>query len=71
MQTSENYFKNFFKVTKRIKNAKKKIRSQIIILSLKKREKLIIITQNKINIMFKIHFSFLSIMFIKDIEEFN
>ena len=45
--------------------------SQTIILSSKKREKLIIIMQNKIEIMFKIHFSFLSIMFMKDVVKFD
>ena len=45
--------------------------SQTIISSLKKREKLIIITQNKIEIMFKVHFSFLSIMFMKNVEKFD
>ena len=43
----------------------------MIILSLKKREKLINITQNKIKIMFKIYFSFLSTMFIKNVKEFD
>ena len=45
--------------------------SQTIILSLKKREKLIITTQNKIKIMFKTHFSFLSIMFMKNVAKFD
>ena len=45
--------------------------SQTIISSLKKREKLIIITQNKIEIMFEVHFSFSSTMFMKDVAEFN
>ena len=45
--------------------------SQTIISSLKKREKLIVITQDKTEIMFKIHFSFLLIMFMKDVENFN
>ena len=45
--------------------------SQTIISSLKKREKLIIIAQNKIKIMFEIHFSFLSTMFMKNVEKFN
>ena len=43
----------------------------MIILSLKKREKLIIITQNKIEIMFETHFSFLSTMFMKDAAKLN
>ena len=43
----------------------------MIILLLKKREKLIITTQNKIKIMFETHFSFLSTMFIKDIAKFD
>ena len=38
---------------------------------LKKREKLIIITQNKIEIMFETHFSFSLTMFMKNIEKFN
>ena len=58
-------------MTKWIKNAKKKIISQTIISSLKRREKLIITTQNKIEIMFKIHFSFSSTMFMKNIAEFD
>ena len=44
---------------------------QTIILLLKKREKLIIITQNKVEIMFEIHFSFSSIMFMKNVAEFD
>ena len=43
---------------------------QTIILLLKKRYKLTIKTQNKIKIMFKIHFSSSSIISINDIEEF-
>ena len=38
---------------------------------LKKHEKLIIITQNKIKIMFEIHFSFSSTMFMKDVAKFD
>ena len=45
--------------------------SQIIILSLKKREELIITTQNKIEIMFEIHFSSSSTMFMKNVEKFD
>ena len=45
--------------------------SQTIISSLKKHEKLIIITQNKIEIMFEVHFSFSSTMFMKNIEKFD
>ena len=45
--------------------------SQTIISSLKKREKLIITTQNKIKIMFGMHFSFSSTIFMKDAAEFN
>ena len=44
---------------------------QIIILSLKKREKLIITAQNKIKIMFKIYFLFSSTMFMKDAVKFD
>ena len=43
----------------------------MIISSLKKRKKLIITTQNKIEIIFEIHFLFLLIMFIKDVAKFN
>ena len=43
----------------------------MIILSLKKREKLIITTQNKIEIMFKVHFLFSSIMFMKNVVKFD
>ena len=43
----------------------------MIILSLKKRERLIITAQNKIEIMFEIHFSFLLTMFMKDVAKFN
>ena len=71
MQISKNYFKKFFEMTKWVKNAKKKLMLQTIILLLKKREKLIITTQNKIEIMFKIHFSFSSTIFMKDVAEFN
>ena len=45
--------------------------SQTIISLLKKREKLIITTQNKIEIMFEIHFSFSSTMFMKDVAKFD
>ena len=45
--------------------------SQTIISWLKKREKLIIITQNKIEIMFEIYFSYLLIIFMKNVTEFN
>ena len=38
---------------------------------MKKREKLIITTQNKIKIMFEIYFSFSSTMFMKDVAEFD
>ena len=71
MQTSKDYFKKFFKMTKWVRNAKKKIMLQIIISSLKKREKLIITTQNKIKIMFEAHFSFSSTMFMKNVENFD
>ena len=43
----------------------------MIISSLKKRERLIIITQNKIKIMFETYFSFLLTMFMKDVTKFN
>ena len=71
MQISKNWFKKFFKMTKWIKDAKKKIMSQTIISSLKKREKLIIITQNKVKIMFEAHFSFSLTMFMKDVAKFD
>ena len=45
--------------------------SQTIILSLKKREKLIITAQNKIEIMFKIYFLLSSTIFIKNVEKFD
>ena len=45
--------------------------SQTIISLLKKREKLIIITQNKIEIMFEIHFLFLLTMFMKNVAKFD
>ena len=38
---------------------------------LKERKKLTIIMLNKIKIMFKVQFLFLSIMFIKNVEKFN
>ena len=44
---------------------------QTIISSLKKRENLIITTQNKIKIMFKAYFSFSSTVFMKNIARFN
>ena len=58
-------------MTKRIKNAKKRIMSQIISLLLKKRESLIITAQNKIKIMFETHFSFSSTMFMKNVARFD
>ena len=45
--------------------------SQTFISSLKEREKLIITMLNKIKIIFKIHFSFLLIMFMKDAAKFD
>ena len=50
---------------------KKELISQIIILLLKKCKKLIIIAQNKIEIMFKNYFSFSFIIFIKNVINFN
>ena len=44
---------------------------QTIILSLKKREKLIITAQDKIEIIFKIYFSSSLTLFMKDVEKFN
>ena len=44
---------------------------QTIILSLKKHENLITTTQNKIEIMFEIHFSFSLTVFMKDVAKFN
>ena len=44
--------------------------SQTIISSLKKRRRLIIKTQNKIEIIFKIHFSSSSIVSMSNIKEF-
>ena len=58
-------------MTKWARNAKKKIKLQTIISSLKKYEKLIITTQNKIEIMFEVHFSSSSTMFMKDAAEFD
>ena len=49
----------------------KKIMSQTIISSLKKRENLIITAQNKIEIMFKTHFLFSSTVFMKNVAKFN
>ena len=49
----------------------KKLMSQTIISLLKKREKLIITAQNKIEIMFKIYFLFSSTMFMKDVIKFD
>ena len=45
--------------------------SQMIISLLKKHEKLVTTTQNKIEIMFAAHFSSSSTMFMKDIAKFN
>ena len=45
--------------------------SQTIISSFKKREKLIITAQNKIEIMFEAHFSSSSTVFMKDAAEFD
>ena len=42
----------------------------MIILLLKTRENVAAVTQNKIEIIFKIYFSFLSIIFMNDIEKF-
>ena len=43
----------------------------MIISSLKKHEKLVTTTQNKIKIMFETHFSFSSTMFMKDVAKFD
>ena len=45
--------------------------SQTIISLLKKREKLIITAQNKVEIMFKAYLSLLLIMFMKNVKKFN
>ena len=45
--------------------------SQTIISLLKKRENLIITAQNKIEIIFETHFSFLLTMFMKNVAKFN
>ena len=50
---------------------KKRIMSQTIISLLKKRENLIIIAQNKIEIMFKIHFLFSLTVFMKNVTKFD
>ena len=71
MQTLKNCFKKFFKMTKWVRDAKKKIMSQTIISSLKKHKKLITTAQNKTEIMFKTHFSFSLTMFMKDVAEFD
>ena len=71
MQASENCFKKLFKVTKWVRNAKKKIMSQTIISLLKKHEKLITTAQNKIEIMFEVHFLFSSTMFMKNAAKFD
>ena len=49
---------------------KKKIISQTIISLLKTRENVVVTTQNKVKIMFKIHFSSSSIVFMNDIKKF-
>ena len=70
MQISKNFSKQFFEIAKWIKEAKKEISSQIIISSLKTRENVVATTQNKVEIIFKIHFSFLSTIFMNNIEKF-
>ena len=70
MQTSKNFSKQFFKIMKWIKKTKRKILSQTIISSLKTRKNVIIMTQNKVEIMFKAHFSSSSTIFMNDIEKF-
>ena len=70
MQTSKSFSKQFFEIAKWIRKAKKEILSQMIISSLKTRENVIIITQNKVEIMFKTHFSSSSTIFMNDIKKF-
>ena len=53
-----------------MKKIEEEIILQTIISSLRTRENIIVITQNKVKIMFKIYFSFLSIIFMNDIKNF-
>ena len=70
MQISENSSKQLFEIAKWIKKAKKEILLQTIISSLKTHENIIVTTQNKIEIMFKIYFSSSSTIFMNDIKKF-
>ena len=70
IQTSKSFLKQFFEIAKWVKETKKEIISQTIISSLKTRENVAATTQNKVKIMFEIHFSFSSIIFMNDIEKF-
>ena len=70
MQISESFSKQLFEIAKWIKKTERKIILQTIISSLKTRENVVATTQNKVEIMFEIHFSFLLIVFMNDIEKF-
>ena len=70
MQISESFSKQFFEIAKWVRKTEREIISQTIISSLKTRENVVATAQNKIEIMFKIHFSSLSIVFMNDIERF-
>ena len=70
MQVSENFSKQFFEIAKWVKEAKKEILLQTIISSLKTRENVAVTTQNKVEVMFEIHFSSSSTIFMNDTERF-
>ena len=70
MQISKSFSKQLFEIAKWIRETEKEIILQMIISSLKTREDVVVTTQNKIEIMFEIHFSSLSIVFMNDIERF-
>ena len=70
MQILKSFLKQFFEIAKWVRKAKKEIILQTIILLLKTREDVAATTQNKVEIMFEIHFLFSSIVFMNDIEKF-
>ena len=65
-----NSLKQFFKIVKWIKNAKLRIISQKIILSLKRRNKITNTIYDKVKIMFKTHFLSSSSILTNEIEKF-
>ena len=70
IQVLKSFLKQFFEIAKWIRKAKREIILQMIISLLKTRENVVATTQNKIEIIFKIYFSFSSIVVMNNIKRF-